>query len=25
MLERCKTLQQGTNEEWRPIAALKSK
>jgi adenylate cyclase len=25
MLERCKTLQQGTNQEWRPIAALKSK
>ncbi|HTO63483.1 MAG TPA: adenylate/guanylate cyclase domain-containing protein [Bradyrhizobium sp.] len=25
MLERCKTLQQGIDEEWRPIAALKSK
>ena len=25
MLARCEQLRQGTNEEWRPIAALKSK
>jgi adenylate cyclase len=25
MLDRCEQLQQGTNEEWRPVAALKSK